>query len=211
MRLEGIGQASIPLAALNVAPSSDAASLSSLQFVPATSAATAAAAQTACGQVGGVWQANPPGCTMDVGSDGPPAWCSFWGMASLFPDSCTPLTAAQLAAYGNYTAYKTAQLSPGTYTPPGDSGPAPTGIDASAALVTANTAQSTALVSDCDYQSSLNYPSLSAMVGPSLTTMLTNPFANNPVCTDSGGELPGWMLYAGVAAVVILMVANRKK
>lgn len=189
-----------------------------LQFVPASNATNA---KVACAQVGGVWQdatqsfgftpGDPAGCTMDVGSEGPPDWCSLPLMVTLFPETCGPETVAQLAAYGNYTAYQTAQLQQGQYTPPGQAGPAPVGTDASAALIAANLAQSNALVaSDCDYMASATWPELASMVSPPVARMLTNPFSTDCTNTDGFfGGVPGWVLYTALGLGAYLLIKRK--
>ena len=173
--------------------------LGSTELVPPSAGVSDATAQSACVAANGTWVPptglSPSGnCSLDIGAS-LPSYCSWVPFAtSLFSECTLPTTSAQLAAYGNYTAYMVGMQS---------------GIPAEQAAIAQNTTQSASLLSDptgtgnaeanCEYNAAANNPAMAQMIGPTLTCALTDPLNSSYSLLVYGGlALLGFLLFQGL-------------
>lgn len=189
-----------------------AGNMGTVTVVPPDPGVSVEIAKKACAIANGEWRESAGGCAIpDLREI--PSWCSFVPFSD-FSASCQPLSAAELATLGSYTAYKLAQkeqaaaqlvynqetgrLQYGGYDPrdPGRR-EIVTGEEAARQVMETSQRQSQDLVNKagCEYQTSLEHPTLTAMFGPSIACGLANPFDPDHF---------GWLMYLGVGAVVLL-------
>jgi hypothetical protein len=164
--------------------------LGATQFAPLATGANEGVAMSACTKVGGTWlpedldtqNPNPAaGCNINIG-ESLPDWCSYVPFATSMFDECKLLsTPADLAAYGNYTAYQAAVNQ-------GDPNVADT-------LLQQDLQQSQNLLDtqDCTYNAAANNPVLSQIFGP------------NNICNFTNADGSMNLLFYGVLALVGLV------
>lgn len=161
-------------------------------------------AQQACETAKGTWDPSTPGCVLDLGPS-LPGYCGWVPFATTLFSECVPPTAAELANYGSYTAYRTGQLATAAFTNPqgGPTGETGTGLDVEKQMVDQNQGNANALASeqDCSYTAAQNHPALAQIFGPTVTCMLADPF-------NSTSVFPGWILYGVLGLLGLLALRS---